>query len=208
MKKFIIMLFMLMTMPVFADTMPYYIDSVPKDVIGVFQTGKEVVLYSHPEANSEIIKKFELSYKADTMPVNAFGILLNEKELGFLYVTDIGDEGWVEVIYDKQSGAKGWVLTEDRMQFLPWINFYNLYGRKYGLRLMKNAPKDLQVLKAKSDDSSQNISKLNFVKQIKLTKIQGNWALVTVKDLDEVPKTGFLKWRNSDGTIYVFPDIK
>jgi len=208
MKKFIIMLFMFLALPAFADTMPYYIDSVPKDVIGVYQAGKEITLYSHPEANSDVIKKFELSYKPDTMPVNVFGVLLNEKELGFLYVTDIGDDGWVEVLYDKKTGAKGWVLTEDKMQFLPWINFYNLYGRKYGLRLMKNTPKDLQILKAKSDDLSQNISKLNFVKQIKLTKIQGNWALVTVKDLDEVPKTGFLKWRNSDGTIYAFPDIK
>jgi len=208
MKKFIIMLFMFLALPAFADTMPYYIDSVPKDVIGVYQAGKEITLYSHPEANSDVIKKFELSYKPDTMPVNVFGVLLNEKELGFLYVTDIGDDGWVEVLYDKKTGAKGWVLTEDKMQFLPWINFYNLYGRKYGLRLMKNTPKDLQILKAKSDDLSQNISKLNFVKQIKLTKIQGNWALVTVKDLDEVPKTGFLKWRESDGTIYAFPDIK
>ena len=142
------------------------------------------------------------------MPVNIFAVLLNEKGLGFMYVTDIGDDGWVEVIYDKKSGAKGWVLTEDKMQFLPWLNFYNLYGRKYGLRFMKDAPKDLQVLKAKSEDDSQTVSRLNFIKQMKLTKVQGNWALVTVKDLDETPKTGYMKWRNSDGTIYAFPNIR
>lgn len=208
MKKFLIMFFMLICMPVFADTLPFYVDSVPKDAIGVYQTGKEVVLYSHPDANSEVLKRMELSYKPDTMPSNVFGVLLNEKELGFMYVTDIGDEGWIEVIYDKVTGARGWTITEDRMQFLPWINFYNLYGRKYGIRFMKDAPKDLQVLKSKSEDLAQTISKLNYVKVIKLTKIQGNWALVTVKDMDEVPKTGFLKWRSSEGKIYAFPDIK
>ena len=181
---------------------------MPKDAIGVYQTGKEVVLYSHPDANSDVIKRFELTYKPDTMPSNVFGVLLNEKELGLMYVTDIGDEGWVEVIYDKITGARGWVITEDRMQFLPWINFYNLYGRKYGIRFMKDYPKDLQVLRAKSDDLAQTVSKLNYAKVIKLTKVQGNWALVTVKDMDEIPKTGYMKWRNSDGAIYAFPDIK
>ena len=109
--------------------------------------------------------------------------LQNEKKLGFLYVSDIGDDGWVEVIYDRHSGARGWVLTEDRFQFLPWLSFYNMYGRKYGLRLLKDAPDEVEVLHAKSEDLSQNIGKLNYVKQIKLTAIRGNWALVSVFDI-------------------------
>ena len=135
-------------------------------------------------------------------------ILLNEKKLGYLYVTDIDEDGWVEVIYDKRTGAKGWVQTKDQMQFMPWRNFYNLYGRKYGLRILKNTPNDLEVLRAKPEDLSQTVSKFNYVKQIKLTVIRGNWALVSVMDLDEVPKTGYMKWRESDGTIYAFPNIK
>jgi len=208
MKKFLIIMAMFLMMPVFADTMPFYMNTIPNDTIGMYQTGKEVTLYSKPEADSRVIKNIKFSYKAETMPVNIFAVLLNDKALGFMYVTDIGDDGWVEVIYDKQSGARGWVLTEDKMQFLPWLNFYNLYGRKYGLRFMKDAPKDLQVLKAKSEDNSQTVSRLNFIKQMKLTKVQGNWALVTVKDLDETPKTGYMKWRNGDGTIYAFPNIR
>jgi hypothetical protein len=150
----------------------------------------------------------KFSYNPETMPDNVFALLLNEKKLGFLYVVDIGDEGWVEVIYNKKSNAKGWVHISDQMQFLPWRNFYNLYGRKYGLRMLKDAPKDLEVLRAKSEDLSQIVAKFNYVKQIKLTVIRGNWALVSVQDLDKVPKTGYLKWREKDGTIYVFPNIK
>ena len=119
------------------------------------------------------------------MTDRVFDILINEKKLGFLYVTDIGDENWVEVIYDKRTGAKGWVQTQDRMQFLPWLNFYNLYGRKYGLRFLQDAPLDLQVLRAKSEENSQTLSKLNYIKQIKLTVIRGNWALVSVFDIDK-----------------------
>lgn len=208
MKKFLIMLFMLCALPVFADTMPFYMDSIPKNAIGVYQTDKEINIYSHPDTNSNIIRKMQFTYEPETMPDNVFAVLINERKLGFLYVTDIGDESWVEVIYDKRSSARGWVNTTDAMQFQPWRNFYNLYGRKYGLRMLNDTPKDLEVLRSKSDDLAQIISKFNFVKKIKLTVIRGNWALVSVQDLDQVPKTGYLKWRDSDGTIYAFPNIK
>ena len=210
MKKIflLIIISLLMMNLVLADTMPFYLDSIPKKAIGMYQTGDNLTIFSEPEANSNIIKKFEFKYTSETKPDSVFAVLLNEKKLGFLYVSDIGDEGWVEVIYDKKTGAKGWVLTEDRLQFLPWISFYNMYGRKYGLRILKDAPDEIDVLKAKSEDLSQTIATLNYIKQINLTAVRGNWALVSVFDIDKTPKTGYLKWREKDGTIYAFPNIK
>lgn len=207
-KKLLIIFIMFVSLPVFADTMPFYIDSIPKGTLGLYQIDKALTLFSHPDANSEVIKTFEFSYNPETMPDNMFALLLNEKQLGFLYVSDISEEGWVQVIYDKQTGAKGWVMTVDRMQFQPWLNFYNLYGRKYGLRLLKDAPEDVEVLKAKPEELAQTISKFNYVKQIKLTVLRGNWALVSVFDIDKTPKTGYLRWRSDDGVIYAFPNIK
>ena len=208
MKKFLIILCLFLMMPVWADTMPFYMNSIPKNAIGMYQTGENITLYSHPEVNSAVIKKLDFSYNPETMPDNVFAVLLNEKKLGFLYVSDIGDDGWVEVIYDKITGAKGWVQTEDRFQFLPWLSFYNMYGRKFGLRILKDAPDEIETLHAKSEDLSQNVATLRFVKQIKLTVIRGNWALVSVVDIDKTPKTGYMKWRGTDGTIYAFPNIK
>lgn len=208
MKKLLILLTMLFSLSAFADTMPFYTDSIPISAIGLYQTGDSIILYTEPEQNSKVIKKFNLSYNPNSMPDGVFALLLNEKKLGFLYVTDIGDDGWVEVIYDKHTSAKGWVQTEDRFQFLPWSSFYNMYGRKYGLRLMKNVPDTIECIHAKSDDLSQNIGVIKFAKQIKLTKISGNWALVSVLDIDNVPKTGFMRWRSNEGVIYAFPNIK
>lgn len=208
MKKLLLIICMMLILPVFADTMPFYMDSIPKTALGMYQTGDNITILSHPEANSRVIKQFDFSYNPETMPDSVFAFLLNEKKLGFLYVSDIGDEGWVEVIYDKQTGAKGWVQTEDRFQFLPWLSFYNMYGRKYGLRLLKDTPDEIEVLHAKSEDLSQNIAKLRYVKQIKLTAIRGNWALVSVVDIDKTPKTGYMRWRSNEGVIYAFPNIK
>ncbi len=208
MKKILIILCMLLILPVWADTMPFYVDSIPKNTIGMYQTGEKITIYSHPEANSRIVKQFNFSYNPETMPDNVFALLINDRKLGFLFVSDIGDEGWVEVIYDRKTGSKGWVLTEDRLQFLPWLNFYNMYGRKYGLRFMKDSPDDLEILKAKSEDLSQTVSTLRYVKQIRVTAIRGNWALVSVVDVDKTPKMGYLRWRGDDGAIYAFPNIK
>lgn len=208
MKRFLLVLCMMFILPVFADVMPFYVNTIPKDAIGMYQTGDNITIYSEPEANSKAIKSFNFSYKAETMPDGIFALLLNEKKLGFLYVSDIGDDGWVEVIYDKFTGARGWVLTEDRFQFLPWLSFYNMYGRKYGLRLFKDAPDEIEVLRSKSEETSQNVAKLNYVKQIKLTAVRGNWALVSVFDIDKTPKTGYMRWRSDEGVIYAFPNIK
>lgn len=208
MKKFLLIICMMFILPAFADVMPFYMNSIPKDAIGMYQTGENVTIFAEPEANSKTIKKCDFSYNPANMPDGMFAFLLNDKKLGFLYVSDIGDDGWVEVIYDRHSGARGWVLTEDRFQFLPWLSFYNMYGRKYGLRLLKDTPDEIEVLHAKSEDLSQNIGKLNYVKQIKLTAIRGNWALVSVFDIDKTPKTGYLRWRSNDGVIYAFPNIK
>ena len=208
MKRFLLVLCMMFMLPVFADVMPFYVNTIPKDAIGMYQTGDNITIYSEPEANSKAIKSFNFSYKAETMPDGISALLLNEKKLGFLYVSDIGDDGWVEVIYDKFTGARGWVLTEDRFQFLPWLSFYNMYGRKYGLRLFKDAPDEIEVLRSKSEETSQNVAKLNYVKQIKLTAVRGNWALVSVFDIDKTPKTGYMRWRSDEGVIYAFPNIK
>ncbi|MBR6127427.1 hypothetical protein IKQ21_07060 [bacterium] len=208
MKKIIVLIFMMIGIPVFADTMPYYMDNIPKTAIGVYQTGENLTIYAEPDEKSNVIKEFSFSYDPVSMPDGVFGVLLNEKKLGLMYVTDIGDDGWVEVLYNKHTGAKGWVKTEDRFQFLPWLSFYNMYGRKYGLRMLKDTPDSVEILHAKADDLSQNVGKLNYVKQIRLTAIRGNWALVSVVDLDKIPKTGFLKWRETNGRIYAFPSIK
>ena len=59
------------------------------------------------------------------MPDSVFAVLINEKQLGFLYVTDIGDDGWVEVLYNKKTGENKKLLNEDServITFSIWGN--------------------------------------------------------------------------------------
>ena len=73
-------------LPAFADVMPFYMNSIPKDAIGMYQTGEHVTIFAEPEANSKTIKKCDFSYNPANMPDGMFAFLLNDKKLGFLYV--------------------------------------------------------------------------------------------------------------------------
>ena len=44
--------------------------------------------------------------------------------------------------------------------------------------------------------------------KINLTAIKGNWALVSVFDIDRTPKTGYVRWRSPNGVKYYFPAMK
>ena len=127
--------------------------------------------------------------------------------MAFIYATDL-DEDFVQIMYDKKKQNTGWAYKEDNFQFLPWITFYNMYGRKYGLKLLKGVPESVLELYSASSEDAQVLGKLNRPREIRLTAIQGNWALITALDIEGVAKTGYIRWRGNSGELYLFPAIK
>ena len=190
---------------VWAGYMPYYSNSIPTDSLGVFQVTETLKIFDEPTENAT--EKFVLKFDYNDMPEGIFAAFVPEKQLSFLYVTDVGD-GWIQVLYDKDENLRGWIKVEDKFLFNSWMTFYNMYGRKYGLKLMKDLPESHKVLKSAPEDDAQVVSRINYPQKIKMTALRGNWALVSVLDMDKTPKTGFLKWRDSNGAIYAFPEIK
>lgn len=215
MKK-ILLIFIFMAINLFApafsaDIRPVAVNHNDKQVIGVYQVPKNIVLYKDADEKSDIINSIAWS-SVDIFPPSAkfddlFVMFLPKKELGFAAVVDETDD-WVQIIYNQSTGAKGWLKKDDPYKFLNWINFYNMYGRKYGLYTLKGAPECAKILKSATDDSSQTVAVINMPTKIKLNVIRGNWALVSVLDIDRMPKTGYVRWRGDDGIKYLFPDVK
>ena len=206
-KKLLTLIICIMTaLAVRANYMPFYSDAIPNEALGVYQTVGEIKVYESPQDNAKEKFCLKIDYNQD-MPDGVFAAFVPEKQLSFLYVTDVG-EGWVEVLYDKNNNLKGWIKLSDPFLFNSWMTFYNLYGRKYGLKLMKDLPSDYKVLKSAPEDDAQVVSRINYPTKINLTALRGNWALVSVLDMDKTPKTGYLKWRSANGEIYAFPEIK
>lgn len=191
-----------------ANILPETVTPKNNDSYGVFQVGHSIVVYSEPDATSRIKQKIVWT-KDSIVPAN---LQLNEvlytyiekNDLALMQVTDIEDE-WIEVIYNNSTGTRGWVQMDDALKFDTWYNFYNKYGRKYGLSILSGAPEMVYNLYGTPEDTSKAISTINKPELITLNVIRGNWMLVTVIDMDRIPKTGYIRWRSDDGIKYLFP---
>lgn len=200
------------SIPVFcADVIPQYSTNLHTKTYGFYQVSNSIELHEAPDEKSPIVQK--INWTKDTItPENlsfddVFSVFIGSKSLALMAVSD-ENEDWVKLIYDNKNNKSGWLKKDDPYKFMTWINFYNTYGRKYGLIRLKDAPESCNFLRAQTEDKSQVVSELNHPEYIKLNVIRGNWALVTVVDLDRTPKTGYIRWRSDDGVKYLFPAIR
>lgn len=214
MKKILLILSIILLMPLqalSADIVPQYVSISQTNTLGVYQAPNEIILFKEPASDSTIVHSISWigsQIFPDTVkPQDLFVAFLPEKSLGLLAVTD-ETEDWVQVIYNNSTGAKGWIKKDDPYRFMSWITFYNMYGKKYGLNMLKEVPASAKDLHSSTDDKSQIVGTINMPQKINLTAIRGNWALVSVYDLDKTPKTGYIRWRSDKGVKYYFPALK
>lgn len=78
--------------------------------------------------------------------------------------------------------------TRSRRCFWSLREFYSYFGRRYGLYYMKNVDYRKRGIYSGADALSQKLGGFTLIKSIRLNKISGNWALVTVSDIDSLPK--------------------
>ena len=179
--------------------------------VGLYQVKDDVTIYKFPDEDAQILYRARWN-KEEFFPENIgadnfFALFIAKKDLAYVNVVDIVD-GWVEIVYDNSKGATGWIKEDDPYKFMTWTNFYTTYGKKYGLNILKGGPSTCKEIKGSPDDLSPTISTINVAQKIHLNLIKGNYALVSVMDLDKIPKTGYVRWRSDNGVRYFFPAVK
>lgn len=193
------------------DIIPVRPNVTQTTTIGMYQVGDDVKIYKEPNEDSQILYRVRWNndefFPSEIGFDNFFTVFLPKKNLALVSVTDFNDD-WVEIIYNNSTGQTGWIKKDDPYKFMTWINFYNTYGKKYGLVLLKSVPETCKDIKAQTEDLAKTISTMNYPQKINLNVIRGNWALVSVFDLDKTPKTGYVRWRSDNGVRYFFPNIK
>lgn len=212
-KLFIILTFLIIALPARADVMPYYVNNINSNSIGVYQASNNIKIYKAPNENSPLLLNISWDNKSfscsDVSASNLFVVFLPKKELAFLTVIDENDnEDWVEIAYNQNGARLGWVKKDDEFRFMNWRSFFNIYGRKYGLYFMKDAPDESKIIYGSTSDDAKQIGKITYPQNIKLTSVSGNWLLMMAFDIDKIQKIGWIKWRNISGEIYLFPDVK
>ncbi len=207
---FIISLFL--QTPALADVMPLYSGAINKETIGFLQVPKKFNIYAYPRLDATVldvatVERFDISFKKYSIdPQEMYVVQLGDKGYEFCMVVDVQDD-WYKILYDKTNNKFGWVKPQSNSDFYSLREFYSLYGKKDGLYYMKNVDYRKRGVYSGAYQASQKIDGLTLVKSIKLHKISGNWALVTIVDIDSKPKIGYIRWREDDGTILLFPKL-
>ena len=198
----------------YASVMPTYISTVPKNVYGFLQMDKTFTIYEEPQEKAKILAKAViLDEKAEIngeklYPAQVFSVFVPKNNYMFCYVMD-EDNGYYKIIYDKKNGLMGWVKPEKPEDFWTLKEFYTYFGKKNSLYYLKDVDIHTRNLRSAPSDTAQAICGFNVAKNIKLVLIKGNWALVSIIDYEgTVPKTGFIKWRDADGTVLLFPKME
>lgn len=196
-----------------ADVMPYYVHNINTNTIGVYQAPNGIRVFKEPNENSKLL--FEVNWNeknydcSDLSASNLFVVFLPKKNLAFLSIVDENDnEDWVQISYNQNGIKTGWIKKDDPYRFMNWRSFFNLYGRKYGLYYMKDAPDESKIIYGSTSEEAKSIGKLTLPQKLKLTNVSGNWLLIIGFDIDRIQKIGWIKWRNLSGEIFLFPDIK
>ncbi len=212
MKKFLILLALIFGITAAkADVMPYYVNNISPNSIGVYQASHDIKIYKEPNQNSPLLININWDSKnfdsPDISASNLFVVFLPKKDLALLLVTD-ENENWVQVIFNRNNSQTGWIKKDDELKFSNWRTFFNNYGRKYGLYYLKDAPENAKTIYSSNDNNGQVLGRIKLPETIKLTTTKGNWILISVFDIEKFQKIGWVQWRNTNGEIYLFPFIK
>lgn len=211
-KIFLLICFVLCSLlPSMADVMPYSVNDINAKSIGVYQAENNIKIYKSPDIKSEVL--YDLNWNEHGLGSSSifanelFVAFIPKKNLGFLTVMDESDDmEWLQIAFKRNQ--LGWIKKEDPYRYSNWRNFFNDYGRKYGISYLKGTPDSSKNLYGTPDDEAKIISSVTLAKAIKLTNVSGNWVLAIIYDIDRSQKIGWLKWRTMDGEIFLFPNLR
>ncbi|MDD3014079.1 MAG: hypothetical protein PHC34_10290 [Candidatus Gastranaerophilales bacterium] len=198
-----------------AEFMPGSMNSINNHVIGVYFAPEEIKIYATPEENSELIEIIRWNahgveaVSQDLSSKETFLAFVPNKKYALMSVTSENENNdWIEVIYNKKTEDKGWVKNPTFDRFKTWLEFMRIYGKQNRLYLLSDIPEKYKSMHTESDESSQLINN-NFIsiQEIELVYISGNWMLVREIDYNKTAQIGWIRWRNNDGNIFIFPKL-
>ncbi len=222
MKKIIPLILILLSFlfqQVKADFMPSYTNSVNHYGIGAAKITNFVTIYEKPDINSKILQKIYWNNIGNLLFENkentekfsdVFLTFLPQDNIVLLSVEDENDE-WIEVCYNQKLKLFGWIKKENKNSYAKFYSYRDLlleYGKKYGIYIYRNLPYEYKKLYSGPNKEAREIDEFKYAKYISPWLVQGNWVLVKVTTYDNKTKTGWFRWRDNDGRLYCFVNLK
>lgn len=215
MKKLILLILFLFfsCSVVLADIVPTTTTSIPHYGFGVLNMKDSFCVYSEPNEYSKVLKKVDFEQEVQYQPIldrhssleGTVIVYVPASSIALVAVESNQENGWYEVYYDQKNGKTGWVKQTNPDAFKTWKNAFNLWGKKYGLYIFRDVPDEKKRLYSQDNDVSQALESFTYPKNINFSMIRGNWMLATVLDVGDSTKIGWIRWRDDNGNLLIFP---
>ncbi len=157
-----------------------------------------------------------------------FFCFMPELDVAMMAVIGENDQGWVEVVYDQSKKKTAWVRlksqpveatsTTERLApldtgepehfgvYQTWLEFMKLNAKASGIYWLSGVSEYQRSVRSSDDDKAKFIP-ITIMRDLKVKHIRGNWLLVEVLDFERNTPIGWVRWRDDDGNLMVFPNI-
>ena len=215
MKKIILSFFVFLNLYLVAcaDVTPYYINSLRRYGIGYSQVQSPLVMRREPKLEGEILETLNFNYKIEETVCEknkdkcnideVFASYSKSKKIAFMTTLDSTD-GWNLVCFNQsERPVCGWV-EDEKNKFYTIAEFFNYFGKKYGVYLFKDLEKSDKILYAAPVKQTNSTGSLEMPKLITPWLIRGNWMLIKATDFQGQMKTGWINYRGNNGKLKLF----
>lgn len=148
----------------------------------------------------------------------------------------MGDDGngWVEVMYDQANHKTGWVKLKETAKtavakdavkassenlapldmgepahfgvYQTWLEFMKLNAKASGIYWLSGVKEYNRSVRTSDADDAKMVP-VTIIRDLKVRHVRGNWLLVEVLDFERNTPIGWVRWRDDDGNLMVFPNI-
>jgi hypothetical protein len=142
-------------------------------------------------------------------------------------------DNWVEVVYDQAHQKTGWVHLKQSLAANPkpgatpgqqalaslktdeplhfgvyqtWPEFMKLNAKANGVYWLSGVKEYYRSIRSSDSDEAKLIP-ITIIRNLKVRHLRGNWLLVEVLDFENNTPIGWIRWRDDDGNLMVFPNI-
>jgi hypothetical protein len=146
-----------------------------------------------------------------------------ELDVAMMAVTGDSEDGdWIEVIYDQSKKRTGWINLKrpsaEKLEmasaekpkhfgvYQTWQDFMKLNAKTSGIYWLSGVTEYQRSVRQSDADEAKFIP-VTVIRQLKVKHIRGNWLLVQVVDFERNTPIGWVRWRDEDGNLLVFPNI-
>ncbi|MEB3286209.1 MAG: hypothetical protein VKJ04_01765 [Vampirovibrionales bacterium] len=140
---------------------------------------------------------------------------------------------WVEVVYDQKQNKRGWVKVRDNAMpadtsmdnspvktvaataegslphlgvYQSWMDFMRLNAKPLGVYWLSGVKQYHRSLRM-SDEDEAGLIPVMIIRDMKVKYVRGNWLLVEVLDFEHNTPIGWIRWRDDEGNLMLFPNL-